>query len=95
MDESCSVEIAGRPQDGRLADLSSGGDLVRSLSGITTGGQGVLRLDRHGVRLRFVVREAEPDGAHIEFDAADAGTSAWTAAMERLLAGSAPTTAIA
>ena len=95
VDEPCTVEIGGRPQDGRLADLSSGGALVRMLSGIATGDQGVLRLDRCGIRLRFVVREAEPDGAHIEFDAADAGAPAWKTAMERLLADAAPMTAAA
>jgi len=95
VDEPCTVEIAGRPQDGRLADLSHGGALVRMLSGAATGDHGVLRLDRHDIRLRFVVREAEPDGTHIEFDAADAEAQAWRAAMERLVAGSAPVTAAA
>ncbi|WP_448207870.1 methyl-accepting chemotaxis protein [Azospirillum sp. sgz302134] len=89
VDESCTVTIGGQALPARVLNLSTSGAM---LSGVAASGgdRGTLSLDRHNVRIPFIVRSAEPKGVHIKVDDGDPAYPAWQAVVERLTIGLTP-----
>ncbi len=83
----CRVTVDGRgTQVATVADLSERGALIRGGPELSTGSSGTLDVDRIGVKLPFVVRDADGKALHLAFDL-DAETTKRFAQILEHLAG--------
>ena len=70
-------DAAGKRHDATLANASEQGACVRTGLKLAVGGKGTLRLDGLSGTQRFVVRDAEPEHLHVEFDPIDPAYVEW------------------
>ncbi|WP_246148579.1 methyl-accepting chemotaxis protein [Skermanella pratensis] len=93
VDEPCSVEIGSDRRSARIANLSEGGAMIAGVTGIRVGTQGVLVLDRRGVRMRFDVLDGDGGALHVRFAAQDMENPRFKAVFDTITGGLLPTAA--
>ncbi len=71
------MDAAGKRHDATLVNASEQGACVRTNLKLGVGGKGSLRLDGLAGSQRFVVRDAEPELLHVEFEPMDPAYVDW------------------
>ena len=90
VDEPCIVTFSDLEQVARVVNLSAGGATLALTAGLNGESGGILRLDRHAVRIPFTVRSADGNAIRVKFDEADPAMPALHAVVERLTAALQP-----
>jgi aerotaxis receptor len=96
VDEPCIVTFGDLvEQAAKVVNLSTCGATLVLTAELNGESAGILRLDRHAVRIPFTVRSADGDAVRIKFDEADPAMPALHAVVERLTAALQPLDAAA